>query len=491
MVFSFLDHLNLIEDDSSRYEVGISDNGFSYLDLVSEKQARHLTFAEKQERETSAALDGSTRSRGQSNVKQVEAIDHDEVCFDTDLMAILRDIEHRRQRVSVFPWVLLATFVIVGFWLFFVLNLEHPLLGSCLTAVVLVPGIPFALVNVWFFDRSRKDVHFSYQISGQGVTAFAQLNKALQAISESGQTLLFTGRRHFEDTRYSGGAESLPEFKKVQCSRGKPPLLDLEFDVWQLRAFNKDLYFMPDHVLVYDGAKMGGVNYGNLDVSTDTEVTQAREVAVPTHDAKVVGQTHRFVNNDGRPDQRFNENAEIPLIEYGVLRLAGAGLDISLFLSNQESALAVPSELAEIQELASKPVRKVAEERQAAAAARRKERQEEVFCVVLDALNCIMFADGHSSDVERRKIQQLMQRMRAPWDEREVESRMRSFRNRAATEGLATIVDDVCVRVSAIRNRRQKEVICRCLEFVMAADGETHAEEMRIGKRIAKAIEDA
>ncbi len=53
--FSFLDHLNLIEDDSSRYEVGISDEGFSYLDLVSEKKAR-LTFEEKQNRETGAGF---------------------------------------------------------------------------------------------------------------------------------------------------------------------------------------------------------------------------------------------------------------------------------------------------------------------------------------------------------------------------------------------------------------------------------------------------
>ena len=385
--FSFLDHLNLIEDDSSRYEVGVSDEGFSYLDLVSEKKTRQLSFEDKQERETSAALDGSTRARGQSNIKQVEAVDHDEVCFDTDLMAILRDIEQRRQSTAIFPWVLGITCAFVLVWLIVLLFLKYPLWAFILSSVVIVPGIAFGLVNAWFFDRSRKDVHFAYKISGRGEAAFSELNNALQAISESGQTLLFAGRRHFEDTRYSGGTASLPEFEKVECALGKPPLLDFDFDVWHLRAFNRDLYFMPDHVLVFDGANMGGVNYGNLEVSTETEVTQARGLAKRTRDAKVVGKTYRFVNKDGSPDQRFNNNSEIPLLEYGVLNLDGAGLDVSLFVSNQQSALNAPGKLAEIRNLGRKPVHRIAEERHAEAAARRKLRQEAVFSLILDALS--------------------------------------------------------------------------------------------------------
>ncbi len=96
---------------------------------------------------------------------------------------------------------------------------------------------------------------------------------------------------------------------------------------------------MPDHVLIYDGARMGGINYGNLEVSTQTEVAQARDLAKPTRDAKIVGKTYRFVNNNGTPDKRFNNNTEIPLIEYGVLKLGGAGLDVSMFVTNQKSAL--------------------------------------------------------------------------------------------------------------------------------------------------------
>lgn len=486
--FSFLDHLNFVEDDSSRYEVAVGDEGFSYLDLVSEKKARRLTFEEKQRRETSAALDGSTRARGKSNIKKLEGVDHDEVCFDTDLLAIVRDIERRRKRLSVFPWALGAACVIAIVWILFVYNARFPVLVFAMSAVLVIPGFAFALVNAWYFDRSRKDVHFAYKISGRGTTAFQKVNNAMEAISRSGQTLLFAGRRFFEDSRYTGGAASLPEFRKVRFSRGKPPLLELKFDVWHIRAFHQDLYFMPDHVLVYDGSRMGGINYAKLEIGTESEVTQARGIAAVARDAKVVGRTHRFVNNDGTPDRRFNNNTEIPLIEYGVVNLRGAGLDVSLYVTNQGNAYGVPSQMSEIRELASKPVQRISKQRRAQAAARRKAELEEVFSVVLDAMCCAMFADGQASTAERQLIQRLMQKIRSPWDESEIDLRMRNFRNRAASSGLDDCVRDVCSRASKITASQKQAALLKCLDHVIAADGKADVRETAIRNQIADAM---
>lgn len=487
-LFSFLDHLNLIEDDSSQYEVAVGDNGFSYLDLMSEKQARTLTFEEKQQRETSAALDGSTRARGQSNLKQIETIDHDEVCLDTDLLAIVKDMEQRRQKFAIFPWVAGASALAGIAWLFFIFSFGSPFLAFLISAIPIAPSLALVLVNAWHFDRSRKDVHFSYKITGRGEVAFSALNSGLRQLDASSQILLNTGRRHFEDTRYTGGASALPDLKAVDVSLARPPLLDLEFDVWHIRAFNKDLYFMPDHVLVFDGATMGGIDYANLHVSSDLEVTQASESARVTSDAKVVGQTYRFVNNDGSPDKRFNNNTEIPLIEYGVLKLVGSGLNLLLFVSNQNSAAGVPAQVSGIQELARMPVVKVAEQRHIEAAKRRKARQEEVYSVVLDALCCVMFADGEASKSEREKIQELMVRIKSPWDGDETDSRMREYCSRAKETGFTNMVHEVCSRVSTIKSPRQKTILISCLGRVMRADGEVTQDERRIADRITEAI---
>ena len=474
-MFSFLDHLNLIEDDSSQYEVAVGDNGFSYLNLMSEKQAKQLTFSEKQQRETSAALDGSTRARGQSNLKQIETIDHDEVCLDTDLATIVRDMEQRRKRFSLFPWAQGGVAGAGLLWMYWLWGFSHPAIPFVVSAFVVVPGAAFVLVNAWHLDRSRKDVRFRYRISGRGETAFAGLNAALEQLNASKQVLLNTGRKHFEDTRYSGGAGDLPELEPVKISRARPPLLDLDFDVWHLRVFNRDLFFMPDHVLVFDGAKMGGVNYANVDVTTDMEVTQARGRARVTPDVKVVGKTYRFVNNDGSADKRFNNNAEIPLIEFGVVKLMGAGLNLPLFVSNQTNAMVVPNGFSQIRNLASLPPVKLAEQRRAEASERRKVRQQELFSIVLDALCCVMFADGTASASERKKVQELMRRIRAPWDEAEVDSRVRQFCERGKSVGFGAMVDEICSRVATIKSPKQKDALITCLKHVTEADGQVTA----------------
>jgi len=107
--FSFLDEMTFVEDDSSSYEINISDSGFCYLDMLSEKKAKRIAFEEKQKRETSAALDGSTRAHGKLNIKKVEEVDHDALCLDTNPEKIISDIQERRQKMPVFPWCALKS----------------------------------------------------------------------------------------------------------------------------------------------------------------------------------------------------------------------------------------------------------------------------------------------------------------------------------------------------------------------------------------------
>jgi len=166
------------------------------------------------------------------------------------------------------------------------------------------------------------------------------------------------------------------------------------------------------------------------------------------------------------------------------VKLAGSGLDVSLYVTNPSSALDMPEELSAIMDLARKPVRRIAEERRAEAAARR----EKVFTLILDALSCVMFADGKASKSERKTIWQLMQRIRAPWDESEVDQRLRDFRNRAVRDGLDTIAEDVCSRMSLIQVPRQQEALRKCLEHVVSADEEIAPKETAMKQRFFNAL---
>ena len=472
--FSFLDHLSFVEDDASSYAVEISENGFSYLDMLSEKKARKSGFEEKQRRATSAALDGSTRARGKSNVTKIESVNHDEVCFDTSLQAIIDDLQKRRQKTPAFP------FAIAGFVICLFLVIQMPPVLAVFFGAITVCGGGVFLWNVKLWDKSRRNAKFSYRFSEAGGKAFEVLNNTLKKVASSQQVLVVLGKRHFDDTRYTGGASALPTFDTVRLCQDTPPLIEMNTSTWRLRLPHKDVYFMPDHMLVFDGGRIGGISYSNLKLSQSFETNQARDKAVRTRDCKVVGSTWRFVNNDGSPDKRFNNNVQIPLVEYGVLGLSAPGLDLALYTSLQEASTQAPRGFGQMQRLSGLPTVPTAAARRAPDA--NKTLSWDRFCALLmDALCCVMLADGKADDSERKRIVALMRRARAPWDEDRIVSRITSFIAQSREEGgFSALVASTVEKLGTVQDDVRKKALLNCLSAVARADGVVDDSERKI-----------
>jgi uncharacterized tellurite resistance protein B-like protein len=466
--FSFLNHITFVDDDSSKYEIAIEDNGFSYLDMVSEKKAKRITFEQKQERETGAALDGSTRAHGKHNITKIDKIDHGSICFDTDLKSIIADVQARTNRLSLFPIasggialvIAMMLWVLPSFW-----------------GIALLPASLFAafllLWNVWRLDVSRKHANIKYSFSANGHAAFEAINSAVRKFSSSQQVLYYSGQKHFEDTRYSGGAQALPVFELVQLGQASPPLLALDMHVWHIRADHKDMYFLPDHLMVCDGGRIGGISYGKLSISTCFETTQARDVARKTNDCNVVDNTWRFVNNDGTPDQRFNNNATIPIVKYGVLQLSGPGLDMQFYTSLQTASVSAPEGFSGMMQLAKKPVVATSE-------TRRQQAVGDICSSLLDAMCCIMVADGKVDETEKQVIQKVMANAKAPWDEQEINVRIQTFVKRVNEQRFAAVLQQVCQELAEVKRLGKSSVFLKCLMAVAKADGTVERAEAEV-----------
>jgi hypothetical protein len=98
-----------------------------------------------------------------------------------------------------------------------------------------------------------------------------------------------------------------------------PPHVQTNIEVPTLRAGVHTLYFFPDRLLVYDRTGVGAVTYPDLLV--DIATTSFREDGSIPSDGRQTGTTWRYVNKNGGPDRRFNDNREIPIVEYGQIRL--------------------------------------------------------------------------------------------------------------------------------------------------------------------------
>jgi hypothetical protein len=93
------------------------------------------------------------------------------------------------------------------------------------------------------------------------------------------------------------------------------------------------LYFLPDTILYRDHRGFGAVAYSDFQVRPS--VTRFIESDTVPEDALIVDYTWRYVNKDGGPDRRFNNNRRFPILQLGVLTLgSSSGLNIHLNTSN-------------------------------------------------------------------------------------------------------------------------------------------------------------
>ena len=90
---------------------------------------------------------------------------------------------------------------------------------------------------------------------------------------------------------------------------------------------------LPDRVFVYGPhVAINSISYTDIRY-TSSEITFIESEPVPL-DAIGVGTTWQYVNKDGSPDRRFNNNRELPILRYGILELEGiSGLRLTLHIS--------------------------------------------------------------------------------------------------------------------------------------------------------------
>jgi hypothetical protein len=134
----------------------------------------------------------------------------------------------------------------------------------------------------------------------------------------------------------------------------EPPYLRTNVPVPSIRLGTVSLYFLPDRLLVYAGSNVGAVAYRDLKIEVrDQRFIEEGMSSVPS-DAQVVDTTWRYVNKDGSPDRRFNNNTQLPIVLYeeiafssdsglrGILQLSkrGIGIELMRFIVRLSDAIA-------------------------------------------------------------------------------------------------------------------------------------------------------
>lgn len=135
------------------------------------------------------------------------------------------------------------------------------------------------------------------------------------------------------DKKVSGGANRGITRVPAKAINKTPFFIKPNVTPFGLQLKDKQLFFLPDKLLVISGTKVGAVNY--TDIEMGLGVSHFVETDPVPKDAKIIKQTWLKVNKNGSPDKRFKDNRQVPVCEYGrVVVQSGKALYVELMCSN-------------------------------------------------------------------------------------------------------------------------------------------------------------
>lgn len=136
--------------------------------------------------------------------------------------------------------------------------------------------------------------------------------------------------------RTSGGANRGITRIPAKAINNVPHFIKPNVSPFGLQLRGKQLFFLPDKLLVISGRKVGALSYEDVKIDFGT-ISFVEHLAVPK-DSKVTGKTWLKVNKNGTPDKRFKANRQIPVCEYGrVVIRSGDALYVEMMCSNSET----------------------------------------------------------------------------------------------------------------------------------------------------------
>ncbi|MGN0447893.1 MAG: DUF4236 domain-containing protein [Acutalibacteraceae bacterium] len=135
------------------------------------------------------------------------------------------------------------------------------------------------------------------------------------------------------DKKYSSGASNSVKRKDCKASTKAPFPFQTNSVAVCFKCGKEALLFLPDKLFVFQGMKIGAVNYS--DVTTSVHGQRFVESESVPRDAQVVDHTWQYVNKSGGPDKRFQNNRKLPVCLYGEMEVRSAsGINTDIMFSN-------------------------------------------------------------------------------------------------------------------------------------------------------------
>ncbi|TYO61856.1 DUF4236 domain-containing protein [Bradyrhizobium hipponense] len=210
---------------------------------------------------------------------------------------------------------------------FFFLGAAAVAIGSApaippIVALTVTAGAVIILGAVAVHGRQSSTVTLDYELSGEASERFDALKHAFDALAACRRIWRIPLERQESDWKRNAGVARTVERAQTSLTRGNPHLIQSNVDFLRIPLGKEAVYFTPDCILVVAGDAVAAVEYEDVEVVC--KPTRFVEDDAAPSDTQVVGETWRYVNRNGGPDRRFNNNRKLPICLYGEIDFKSA-----------------------------------------------------------------------------------------------------------------------------------------------------------------------
>lgn len=217
------------------------------------------------------------------------------------------------------------------------------LISNILVCTIIFAGIPFfiftALLGIVLkiFTKVKLSIPIEYELDDTTKTEYENKCNSLMELNRANYLWQLTSTSAVVNTKVTAGADNIVSRQKIRISKEVPNFLKSNVVFVCLHLKKEQLYFMPDKLLLVQGSKVGAISYDKIKLDkSDYSFIEGEYRPV---DAEQKGTTWLKVNKNGSPDKRYKNNRQIPIYNYGLIKLStDSGMDLRICCSNRKLA---------------------------------------------------------------------------------------------------------------------------------------------------------
>ncbi len=176
------------------------------------------------------------------------------------------------------------------------------------------------LLLLWYLkkvDNKRLLVQIYYEMDDSIKDVYEKFVYHFSSLLNCSRIWQYLHSENTNDYKYSSGAArtiTRKPLSKISTNKTPSKIFRTNVQIPYIGLINTDLYFFPERLIIKRGNQFGAIMYKNIQCYGN--ITRFIESEGVPRDSVVVGQTWRYLNKNGSPDRRFNNNHQIPICQY-------------------------------------------------------------------------------------------------------------------------------------------------------------------------------